>query len=220
MKTQSYLAQSSSFHRLPVLVFGFDPFLEFDENPTDLVARDLDGKTIGGQRVTAKTLPVSYSRIEREIVSAINSTRPNLVLGFGLAAGRETITPEKIAVNYINSKAKDNSGKKLEAVPIDRTQPDGLFTNLPVEGLVKGLNRTGIPASLSLSAGAYICNNTMFVTLRESRKRGFGAGFIHVPIHAEWVGKKERGSPSLPLATIERAAVFSVEYCLRRMPRR
>jgi pyroglutamyl-peptidase len=203
--------------RLPVLVLGFDPFLEFDENPSDLVARRLNGKTVSGHRITGKTLPVNYSSIEREIVSAIDSTKPDLVLGFGLAAGRDKITPEKVAVNYINSKVKDNSARKLEAVPIDRSQPDGIFTSLPVEALVKALNRSGIPASLSLSAGAYLCNNTMFLTLREARKRGFAAGFIHVPIHAEWVEKRRKSIPSLPLSTIERAGVFSLEFFLRRL---
>jgi pyroglutamyl-peptidase len=205
---------------LAVLVLGFDPFLGFDENPSDLVARRLDGETIAGHRITGKTLSVSYSKIERQILSAIDSAKPDLVIGFGLAAGRDKITPEKVAINYINSKKKDNSGRRLDGVVIDRGQPDGLFSSLPVEGLVDALNRHGIPSSLSLSAGAYLCNNTMFLTLREATKRGFVGGFIHVPCHAEWVARKGSQFPSLPIATIEAAARLSVSYCLRHSAKR
>jgi pyroglutamyl-peptidase len=79
---------------MPALVFGFEPFLEFDENPSQIVAQSLDGRVLGGERVTGVVLPVDYSRVERDIVRAIERVGPDLAVGFGLAQGRERITPE------------------------------------------------------------------------------------------------------------------------------
>jgi pyroglutamyl-peptidase len=205
---------------MAVLVFGFEPFLEFDENPTQLVVRCLDSKTIKGERVTGVVLPVDYERAERSIMRAIDRVKPRLVIGFGLAAGREKITPEKVALNYRSAQQADNAGRRMAGSPIDRSGPDGIFTNLPVEGLVASLNEHGIPASLSLSAGAYVCNTAMYVLVREARSRGFAGGFVHVPAHAEWVAKKKRQMPSLPLETLQRGAEHCVAYCLRRTSER
>jgi pyroglutamyl-peptidase len=199
---------------LAVVVFGFEPFLEFDENPTELVVRHLDGKTIGGERLTAKVLPVDYARVERTILDAIEQAKPKLVIGFGLAQNREKITPEKIAVNYRFSGEPDNAGRKVGGARIDESEPDGVFSNLPVERLTDSLNEAGIPAAVSFTAGAYLCNNAMFVIVREARKQGFLGGFVHVPCHSEWVSKKGRATASLPIATIAKAAEHSVIYCL------
>jgi pyroglutamyl-peptidase len=199
---------------MTVVLFGFGPFLEFDENPSDLVVKRLHGRTIAGHAVVGRTLPVDYT-IEGQILSEIEAARPVLVVGFGLAAGRNKVNPEKVAVNYIYSKAKSNSGRKLEGVPIAVGQPDALFANIPVEALVSELNRQAIPASLSLSAGTQECNYSMYVTLREAKRSGFRSGFIHVPCHAEWVAKSGGQFPSLPLETILRAAECSVSYLLQ-----
>ena len=200
---------------MSILVFGFEPFLEFDENPTQLLAQRLDARTFKGERVTGVVLPVDYERAERGITRAIDRVKPELAIGFGLAAGREKIMPEKIAVNYRFAERADKAGRKMAGSPIDASGPDGLFTNLPVEGLVSSLNKHGIPASLSLSAGSYVCNTAMFVIVREARSRGFAGGLVHVPCHSEWIAKKKKQMPSLPLETLQRGAEHCIAYCLR-----
>jgi pyroglutamyl-peptidase len=199
---------------LTVIIFGYEPFLEFKENPSGLIAQSLNGREIAGHRVKGITLPVEYSRIEEIIVDTLNREKPTLALGLGLAASRNVVTPEKIAVNYKHDKEPDNTGKIILAEEIDPTQPDGLFANFPVEGLVEELNRRGVPSSLSLSAGAYLCNNAMFVIVREARRAGFSGGFIHIPCHAEYVAREQKNLPSLPLSTIERGVEISIEYIL------
>lgn len=160
-------------------------------------------------------LPVDYERAGRSIATAIDLVKPRLALGFGLAAGREKITPEKVAVSYRSSARADSVGRKMKGSAIDKALPDGIFTNLPVEGLIASLNGHGITASLSLSAGSYICNNAMFVIVHEARTRGFGGGFVHVPYHSEWIAKKRRQTPSLPVETLHMGAEQCIEYCLR-----
>ena len=200
----------------PILVFGFEPFLDFDENPTQLLVQRLNARTFEGERVTGVVLPVEYEGAERSITRAIDRVKPGLAIGFGLAAGREKVNPEKIAVNYRSAESEDNSGRKMAGSPIDVSGPDGLFTSLPVEGLVAFLNAHGIPASLSLSAGSYVCNTAMYVIVREARRRGFMGGFVHVPCHSEWIAKKKKQMPSLPLETIQRGAEHCIAYCLQQ----
>jgi pyroglutamyl-peptidase len=200
---------------MSILVFGFEPFLEFDENPTQLLVERLDARTFKGERVTGVVLPVHFERAERSIMRAIDRVKPELAIAFGLATGRQKITPEKIAVNYRSAERVDKAGRKMAGSPIDASRPDGLFTNLPVEELVASLNRHGIPASLSLSAGSYVCNTAMFVIVREARSRGFAGGFVHVPCHSEWVARKKKQMPSLPLETIQRGAEHCIAYYLR-----
>jgi len=199
---------------MSILIFGFEPFLDFDENPSQLLANSLDARTFKGERVTGVVLPVEYERAERGITRAIDRSRPELAICFGLAAGREKITPEKIAVNYRASERGDKAGRRMAGSPIDPSGPDGLFTNLPVEGLVASLNEHGFPASISLSAGSYVCNNAMFVIVREARSKGFAGGLVHIPCHSEWVARRKKMMPSLPLKTLQRGAEHCITYCL------
>jgi len=201
-------------NELTVVIFGYEPFLEFKENPSGLIAKSLDGREIAGHRVKGLTLPVEYSRLEELIVAALNREKPVLALGLGLAAGRNAVTPEKIAINYKHATEPDNTGKIVLAEKIDAAQPDGLFANFPVEGLVEELNHRGVPSSLSLSAGAYLCNNAMFLIVREARRAGFSGGFIHIPCHAEYVAREKKNLPSLPLSTIEKGVEISIDYIL------
>jgi pyroglutamyl-peptidase len=197
---------------MTVLLTGFPPFLEFDENPSSLVTGRLAGKTVGGHPVVATTVPVDYAGVEKALLEEIDAVDPSLVLGFGLAAGRDKVTPEKVAINYLSSKQEDNSGARRSGEPIDLEEEDALFSRIPVEDLVEELNRSGVPSSMSLSAGSYICNQAMFIMLREAKRRGFSAGFIHLPAHSEWVSRKGRQLPSLPLETLCRAGEVSLSF--------
>jgi pyroglutamyl-peptidase len=202
---------------LSVVLFGYEPFLEYKENPSGIIAQSLNGRELAGHRVKGITLPVEYARLEELIVAVLNRERPVLALGLGLAPRRNVVTPEKIAVNYKHATEPDNTGKIVLGEKIDPTQPDGLFANLPVEDLVEELNRQGVPSSLSLSAGAYLCNNAMFLIVREALKGGFSGGFIHIPCHAEYVAKEKKDLPSLPLSNIEKGIEISVKYFLSQL---
>ena len=52
------------------------------------------------------------------------------------------------------------------------------MTPLPVHAMVSVLQAEGLPASLSLSAGAYVCNDVYFAALHA----GYQALFVHVPL--------------------------------------
>lgn len=187
----------------PILIFGFEPFLKFRENPSEKLAKALDSKVIAGRKVIGRVLPVDYARVERLIVGEIERHNPSVVLGTGLAPGRPVLSIEKIALNYEYSTEPDNRGKKARGTTIDPASPDGMFANIGPEHLAAKLNKMGIPATVSLTAGAYLCNFAMFVIVRESRKRGFRGGFVHLPYDEEMATKEEyRHSPFMNLESM------------------
>ncbi|BBD73553.1 pyrrolidone-carboxylate peptidase [Sulfodiicoccus acidiphilus] len=198
-----------------IVVFGFEEFQEYRENPARLVAESLDGREVGGHRIKGVVLPVQYDRVPGLISAELRATRPALALGVGVAPGRAKITPEKVAINYKFSREPDNAGLVAKGERID-DGPDGLFADIPVEDLVDHLNSVGIPAELSLSAGSYLCNTAMYVILREVRMYGGLGGFIHVPCHEKCAASISRPIPSMSLETIVKGVRESIEFVLAR----
>lgn len=68
------------------------------------------------------------------------------------------------------------------------------------------MKEAGIPATVSNTAGTYICNNTMYAVLNEIRKRQLQilAGFVHFPASTEMALEKP-GLPTLSQDTMLRA---------------
>jgi len=186
---------------LKVLVTGFEPFLEFKTNPTQKIVNLLDKQEHNGINYVGKVLLVDYSKIEDTLKGYINESKPDLIIGTGLAAGRSRISIEKIAINYKYSTQPDNAGKKESGEKIDPKIADGLFSMFDVEGLYEKLNSLFIPTEISLTAGAYLCNYSMFIIIRESMRRGIRGGFIHFPADTELSSKMP--NLFLPSMTIE-----------------
>jgi pyroglutamyl-peptidase len=196
-----------------VLVTGFEPFLDFPINPTQTIVERLDGTVEGDIIFHGIILPVDYEKIERPLVSQINRLKPDLIIGTGLAAGRAKISVEKIAINYKFSQEPDNSGRRMRGERIDKEAGDGLFSLLNVESLVEELNGRGIPAEISLSAGAYLCNYAMFIIVREAKKRGIKGGFIHFPADTLLSSKMTTKSfPSLDIEVMKKSIQFVAGY--------
>jgi pyroglutamyl-peptidase len=195
------------------LLFGFGPFSKYSENPSQIILERLNGKKINGIEIRSIILPVTYSRVKRIIKEEITRYKPDLVLGIGLAAGRNKITLEKIAINYEFSKIPDNLGKKGKGKKIDPKGPDGIFTNIDIENLVKILNSNNIPADISLSAGSYICNLAMYFILQNTLKSGIKGGFVHIPCHRELVAKvQDINCPFMELDSMQKAIEIIISY--------
>lgn len=177
-----------------LLLSGFEPFLGFPINPTEAIVSALDGKEIGGYRVHGLLLPVDYENAGPKMLEEIERLQPDAVISLGLAAGRSTITPERIAINCRDGEA-DNTGRALKDAPIVEDGPDGYFSTLPIRNMVEVLNETGYPARISNTAGTYLCNNIMY-TILHAVKGNIPAGFIHIPASHELsvISKKEMPS--------------------------
>jgi pyroglutamyl-peptidase len=165
-----------------ILLAGFEPFHGERRNPSVEVVRALDGELIENFQVKGLELPVVYGRAARRIADAIARRRPAAVLGLGQAGGRPVITLERIAVNLADGAHRDNAGRRRLDRPVIRGGPDAYFARLPLRAILHALKRRRIPATLSLSAGSFICNAVMYASLHELRRRpAVPCGFIHLP---------------------------------------
>lgn len=169
-----------------LLLTGFEPFLKFPVNPTMKIAEELDGMEIGQYKIHSEILPVEFSKSGDALMAHIKRVRPDAVISLGLAGGRSKITPERIAIN-VNDGPADNSGHSPVDEEIIEGGADGYFSTLPIRKMVDTMNEAGLPATISNTAGAYLCNNVMYRTLHfaNHERPEMKVGFIHIPASHE-----------------------------------
>lgn len=187
---------------MKLLLTGFVPFLDNPINPTEEIVRALEGQTIGGYEIIGRILPVDFAESAKQCIEHINEVKPDVVISLGLAAGRNKVTPERIAINCRDG-AADNSGVKLQDAPIEEEGPAGYFSTLPIREFVNASVEKGYPATISNTAGTYLCNNVMYSVLHkiEQENLEMRAGFIHIPASHE-LALKKNGIPSWSLADL------------------
>ena len=189
-----------------VLLTGFEPFDRDTVNPSWEAARALDGWTGDGFRVIARRLPCVIDDVGAAIVEAIDQTAPDVVIGLGLAGGRAGVTPERVAINWVDARIPDNAGSQPVDQPVIAGGPAAYFTGLPIKAMVRAVRVAGLPASVSYSAGTYACNAAFYALMHHiaERRPALRGGFVHVPyLHAMAV--EHPGAPSLSLADLVEA---------------
>ena len=194
-----------------LLLTGFEPFLNYPVNPTARIVEELHGMEIGGYRIHSEVLPVDFSESGDRVISHVEDVKPDAVLSLGLSGGRFKITPERIAIN-VNDGAKDNSGHAPVDEPIVDGGADGYFTNMPIRKMVDALKGAGLPAEISNTAGAYLCNHVMYRVLHfvNEQRPGMLAGFIHIPASHELAVEHGR-VPSWSHEDLKRAIIMCIE---------
>lgn len=188
-----------------VLLTGFGPFGEVRENPSAALVARLDGEEIAGATVRAVVLDVATERIGDQLASAIAAHRPAMVLGTGVAAGRCALAFERVAVNIRDFPIADVDGARPCDVSVVEGAPDGLLATLPLRAMLTACRDAEVPAYLSLTAGAYVCNQLFYLAALTGRRDGFAAGFLHLPLAPGFVPPgTEPPPPTMELATMER----------------
>lgn len=173
---------------MKILVTGFEPFGGEAVNPSS-IAVNLLPEQIDDADIIKRVLPVVFGKAADQLTELISYELPDAVICTGLAAGREGITPEQIAVNMRHARIPDNAGAQPKQEKILPDGEDGLFSTLPVREMVQAMNDAGIRAEISESAGTYVCNEVMYRLLDFCRKEfpDMKAGFIHVPLAADYL---------------------------------
>ena len=165
-----------------VLITGFEPFGGDARNPSQEIARALDGRIIGRRRVIGAMLPCVFDAAARELRTLLRKHQPELVVGLGLAGNRTEITPERIAINVDDARIPDNARQQPVDRPIVRGGPAGYWSTLPIKAIVAELQRRGVPASVSQTAGTFVCNHAFYALMHALQsRRGTRGGFIHIP---------------------------------------
>jgi pyroglutamyl-peptidase len=181
-----------------ILLMGFEPFGGEPINPAWEVARALDGSWLDGACVHACQLPTRFDAAPEVMRAAIQSTHPVLAVVLGLASGRSEISIERVAINLIDARIPDNAGSQPHDQPVRAEAPAAYFSTLPVKQMLTGLRAAGYPAGLSLSAGAFVCNQVFFELQHQMAGTGARSGFIHLPALPEQAARKG-GLPSMGL---------------------
>src|SRR5690606_1041894 len=108
-----------------VLVTGFGPFGEHTDNPSAQAVELLAGTWTPPDdvRLAVAVLPVSFERATTELRTLVERHRPAVVLGVGLAAGRERLGLERVAVNLVDARIPDVDGAQPADVPVRPGEP-------------------------------------------------------------------------------------------------
>ncbi|WP_446725354.1 pyroglutamyl-peptidase I family protein, partial [Mixta calida] len=86
----------------------------------------------------------------------------------------------------------------------------------PIKAIVAGIREAGIPASVSQTAGTFVCNHVMYGLLHRLAQQGNNVrgGFIHIPYLPEQA-VNHPGAPSMAAQTVILALEMAVTIALR-----
>ena len=201
---------------MKIFVTAFDPFGGERINPA-LEAVKLMRDQIEGAEIVKLEIPTVFHKSIEKVKAAILSENPDVVLSIGQAGGRFEVTPERVAINVDDARIPDNEGNQPLNQPIFENGEPAYFATLPVKAIVEAIQAEGLPASLSNSAGTFVCNHIMYGVLYHISKMGkpIRAGFIHVPFTPEQVAKRPTPAPSLSAVDICRALEAAVAAIVR-----
>ena len=177
---------------MKLLLTGFEPFDGGNINPSQLVAERLACEGLEGMAVTVRVLPVDTQQAPGLAVAEVTEVQPDVVIMLGLASSRPVLAVERVAINLLDFRIPDNAGQQVVDGVVAQDGPAAYFATLPVRRMVEAAQAAGVPAELSLSAGAYLCNQVMYAALHAIAVRGWAvkAGFVHLPALPEMaVGK-------------------------------
>ncbi len=205
-----------------VLLTGFEPFGGDAINPSEEIARQLNGAVLARHTVAGGLLPCVFGAAVKELKHLIKLHDPVLVICVGQAGGRAEITPERVAINIDDARIADNAGQQPIDKPIAKDGPAAYWSTLPIKAIVQELRKHDIPAAVSQTAGTFVCNHVFYglmheLALHRDHVRG---GFIHVPYLPEQTTARrtlgQTEAPSLPFEQmidgVKVAISTSIEY--------
>lgn len=183
---------------MKILVTGFDPFGGEPTNPAIESVKRIDDN-IEGAEIIKLEIPTVFHKAADVVEEKIKEVKPDVVLSIGQAGGRYGITVERVAINQDDARIEDNEGKQPIDVAIREDGSPAYFSTLPIKAMVEEIKKENLPASVSNTAGTFVCNHIMYQDLYLAEKYGdIKAGFIHVPYLTEQVvDKKDTASMSL-----------------------
>ena len=190
---------------IKVLLTGFEPFGNATSNPSGEIV-----KQISGDNIVTAILPVAYAQSAERLLALIAEHNPDVVICLGQAEGRKEITPERVAINLDDARLADNEGVLRNDVKILADGPDAYFSTLPLKEIVEAIKAAGVPAAVSLSAGAFLCNHVFYVAQNKFAGTKIRSGFVHVPLMDEQAGEFP-GLPTMPLDQMVKAVRTMLE---------
>jgi pyroglutamyl-peptidase len=196
---------------MKILVTGFDPFGGEAMNPA-IEAVKLLPDTIKGAEIEKLEIPTVFHKSAEVVREKMNEFKPDVVLNIGQAGGRMGLTPERVAINQDDARIPDNEGNQPIDLAIQEDGQPAYFSKLPIKAMVEAMKNAGIPASVSNTAGTFVCNHIMYQTLYLVDKEfpEAKAGFMHIPFMTEQVLDKPN-QPAMSLTDMARGIEAAIE---------
>ncbi len=196
---------------MKILVTGFDPFGGEVINPAIETVKRLPD-TISGAKIIKLEIPTVCHQSLRVIDEAIARYDPDVVLSVGQAGGRPDITVERVGINVDDCRIPDNAGNQIVDEPIYADGPAAYFVTVPIKAMVQRIRERNIPASVSNTAGTFVCNHVTYgvchlLAVKYSGKR---SGFIHIPFLPQQAVDKNK-MPSLSQDMMVEAITAAIE---------
>lgn len=175
-----------------ILVTAFEPFDGRAANRSQrwldaFLRAARDGGLAHRIDLAAALLPVDFVRLPRALGRLWTAERPDAWILLGESGAGEAIRVERVAVNLIDAALPDNAGRVRRDSAVLRGGPAAYFATLDPRAAVRALERGGVRAAPSLSAGSYCCNQAFYVarhlaaTSRRADAKKARIVFLHVP---------------------------------------
>ena len=187
-----------------LLITGFSPFGGGDINPSWQAVQALPTR-VGEFELYKMELPTVFGEAPAQVIAKAAEIGADVVLSVGQAGGRDAVTPERIAVNIRDARIADNAGNQPKGEFVAPDGPAAYFATVPVEKMAQAIRDRQIRATVSNSAGAFVCNDVMYSLLHHFAGTPVRAGFIHVPYIPE------QGPPNMPLEQTVEALIAAIE---------
>ena len=187
-----------------ILITGFEPFGGEAINPSSEAVMSLPNQ-VDDIIIKKMSLPVVFGKSADVLLAALDEGDFDAVICVGQAGGKTSINIERIAINIDDTKPRspDNEGNAPNDQPIYQDSPAAYFATLPIKDIVTNLIKAGIPATISNTAGTYVCNHVMYHALHyvAQKRPEMKVGFVHIPYLPAQVLDKSN-APSMPLGSV------------------
>jgi len=125
-----------------------------------------------------------------------------------------------VAINVDDAPIPDNLQRQLVDQPVIPDGPAAYFSTLPIKAIVHELRAAGLPASVSQTAGTFVCNHVfyglMHIAATRQKAGGFApmrGGFIHIPYLPQQAARHP-GAPSMALRDVVEGLQIAVKTAL------
>ncbi|RJV25139.1 pyroglutamyl-peptidase I [Coprococcus sp. AF18-48] len=197
---------------MKILITGFEPFGGESVNPAYEAVKLLPDMA-GDIQIVKMEIPTVFGEAGKVVETGILQHQPDAVICVGQAGRRADIGVERIAINLVEASIPDNAGNQPMDVKVQEDGDTAYFATIPVKAMVKNIKDHGIPASISYTAGTYVCNSVMYdlLYLIDRKYPSIRGGFIHVPYATEQGVGKPVGTATMELSTISKALLYALE---------
>ncbi len=196
---------------MKILVTGFDPFGGDSVNPALELIKQLPAE-IDDCEIITQEVPTVFHKSIRVIKQAIDLHHPDAVLSIGQAGGRPDMTVERVGINCDDARIPDNEGNSPVDAKIFPDGDDAYLLTLPIKAMVKEMQNAGVPASVSNTAGTFVCNHVAYGVAYLARKYypQMKTGFMHIP-YLPYQAADKRGVASMSLESLKTGTIAAIK---------